>query len=236
MFADLVADEVVDRSPCVLTRTELGANIDKDPEWRTGAIFDREEAELLISHDEIPEDRRVLYGTLFLTGMRYGEVAGLRFRHIDTTLRPLHRITVAHSYEGRTKSNLTRQVPVHPTLAAMLAEWRLGGYARLTGGPPKADAFVLPHAKGGIRSRHRARKDFLRDLDLLKLRHRRLHDTRRTFISLAQAAGARKDILEHITHGPRGNIMHVYTTLPWDALCEAVACLQIRRRDVGVGS
>ena len=35
---------------------------------------------------------------------------------------------------------------------------------------------------------------------------------RRTFITLAQVDGARKDILEAISHGPRGDIVSVYTT------------------------
>ena len=30
------------------------------------------------------------------------------------------------------------------------------------------------------------------------------------------------DLLETITHGPRGDIVSVYTTFPWPALCEEV--------------
>ncbi len=66
---------------------------------------------------------------------------------------------------------------------------------------------------------------------MLGLRRRRQYDSRRTFISLAQADGARKDILRWITHGPDGDIVSAYTTLPWNALCEEVAKLRITLRD-----
>jgi hypothetical protein len=60
------------------------------------------------------------------------------------------------------------------------------------------------------------------------------HDLRRTFISLALADGARKDVLRWVTHGPEGDIVDLYTTLPWSALCEAVAALKVTRRDGAV--
>ena len=41
--------------------------------------------------------------------------------------------------------------------------------------------------------------------------------------------GARRDVLEQITHAPRGNIVDLYTTLPWPTLCEAVQCLTVSR-------
>ena len=74
-----------------------------------------------------------------------------------------------------------------------------------------------------------AQNSFRTDLALLGFRHRRGHDLRRTFITLAQVDGARRDLLETITHGPRGNIINVYTTFPWPALCAEVAKLKIRK-------
>lgn len=229
LFEDLVADEIIERNPCVLKRSDMPKKKDRDPEWRPTAVFERGEVELLISSEAVPEERRLLYALLFLTGMRLGEAAGLRFRHIAAA-KPLNRITVAHSYEQPTKTEVTRTAPMHPVLAAALAEWRLGGFMRFVGRPPTTDDHVVPQEDGMMLSRHRVRKDLMLDFAALGLRHRRVHDMRRTFISLAQADGATKDVLEHITHGPRGNIMNIYTTLPWETLCEAVACLQIERR------
>jgi len=63
------------------------------------------------------------------------------------------------------------------------------------------------------------------------MRQRRHYDARRTFISLAQADGARKDVLRWITHGPTGDIFDLYTSLPWATLCEAVSCMRIDVRE-----
>jgi len=66
---------------------------------------------------------------------------------------------------------------------------------------------------------------------MLGLRRRRGHDLRRTFITLAQVDGARRDLLESVTHGPRGDIVSVYTSFPWPALCEEVGKLKITLRE-----
>ena len=75
----------------------------------------------------------------------------------------------------------------------------------------------------------------LENVVLLGLRGRRVHDTRRTFISLALADGADRDKLAWVTHGPKGDIVSLYTTLPWESLCTEVAKLKrwnsgLRRR------
>ena len=63
------------------------------------------------------------------------------------------------------------------------------------------------------------------------MRHRRGHDLRRTLISLARADGARVDILELCTHTPKGSsAIDLYTTFPWQSLCEEVAKLKVHRR------
>ena len=68
---------------------------------------------------------------------------------------------------------------------------------------------------------------FHEDLKDVGLRKRRQHDARRTFISIARADGARPDILRWATHGPTGDIVDDYTTLPWPALCEEVAKVRV---------
>ncbi len=228
-FADLVVEEVIERTPCVLTKDQLPKNIDGDPEWRAQAIFTRDEAEILISSQAIPPDRLAFYAILLFTGVRLGEAAGLRWRDYDERAEPLHRLTVARSYDGRLKTEVPRQVAVHPVLAAILAEWRMGGFAAIMGRPPRRDDYIVPSRLGQIRSPNQVRGKFLDDLKRLGLRHRRVHDTRRTFITLARVDGAARDVLETMTHGPRGNIMNLYTTYPWPTLCEAIARLNLRR-------
>lgn len=72
---------------------------------------------------------------------------------------------------------------------------------------------------------------FLGDSALLGLRRRRGHDLRRTFITLAQVDGARRDLLETVTHGQRGDIINIYTSFPWPALCDEVAKFKIELRE-----
>jgi hypothetical protein len=47
-------------------------DIDKDPEWRSTAIFEREELIALVSNDRIPDDRRVQYALEGIAGLRHG--------------------------------------------------------------------------------------------------------------------------------------------------------------------
>jgi len=234
MFAAAESDELIDRNPCRLGKQDLPKKVDKDPTWRALAIFTREETETLISDERIPEDRRTLYALLFLGGgMRFNEGAALPWRMYDAALKPLGRLLLARSYNIHrramkgVKTDVPRQVPVHPTLARVLAAWKLGGWERMIGRPPRLDDLIVPSPKGEVRNVHVGLQQFHRDLEMLGLRKRRQHDLRRTFISLALADGARKDILRWITHGPSGDIMDAYTTLPWEAYCAEVAKLRI---------
>jgi len=43
--------------------------------------------------------------------------------------------------------------------------------------------------------------------------------------------GARKDLLRWVTHGPEGDKVSLYTTLPWPALCDEVTKLRIELRE-----
>jgi len=49
-------------------------------------------------------------------------------------------------------------------------------------------------------------------------------------ISIARTDGACKDILEMCTHTPKkGSAIDLYATFPWEALCEEIAKLRVRR-------
>jgi hypothetical protein len=84
-------------------------------------------------------------------------------------------------------------------------------------------------ARGDRQCRKRFWKDWQRDLVAVGLRHRRIHDARRTFITLCRVDGAPEDVLEQITPGARGDIINVYTSLPWPTLCGAVSSLKLSR-------
>ncbi len=67
--------------------------------------------------------------------------------------------------------------------------------------------------------------------DRLEVRRRRIHDFRRTFISLARDDGAARDVIRWVTHPPDADILDAYTTPAWSLLCQEIAKLKIRVRD-----
>ena len=150
MFRDARLAELIEQSPCILDERQLGPRIDSDPEWRKDVVFSRTEAETLISDHRIPLDRQMVYGLELLAGVRTGEASALRWRHYDPVVRPLGKLLVARSYNSRTgrekntKTEAVKHVPVHPTLAAMLAEWKLGGWPELMGRAPGPDDLIVP--------------------------------------------------------------------------------------------
>ena len=207
--------------------------IDKDPAWRPTAVFPRSELETLISDERIPHDRRMLYALEFLTGARPSEVSLLTWASYDTETEPLGKLVVAFAYDRRnkkvksTKTQVTREVPVHPTLAKILAEWKLGGWAAMMGRNPEANDLIIPSREGRHRTASTMLKRFHQDLERVGLRRRRHYDAKRTFISLTRADGARDDVLKRVTHARPKDVFDEYTTFPWSTLCEAVSCLKI---------
>src|SRR5690606_34800740 len=119
----------------------------------------------------------------------------------------------------KTKTKIPRQAPVHPVLAAMLAEWKLAT-------SPKADDLIVPPWDKAWK----VTRDRKLDLAAVGIRYRRGHDLRRTMISLAREDGARADLLEIVTHGAKaGDMISLYSTFPWRVLCEQVGTLKIAR-------
>ncbi|MBV8761509.1 MAG: site-specific integrase [Deltaproteobacteria bacterium] len=234
MLNDAVADEVIPSSPCIL-KDKLPEKKDKDRTWRRTAVFTRDEVQTIISADpqHIPEDRRVMYAIMFLGAMRFGEAAAVTWRDYDAAATPLGKLVVEKSYSSKlkkvktTKTDNPREMPVHPTLAKILAAWKLEGFERFMGRPPKPEDLIVPSRQKRPRNANHMLRRFHEDLERVGLRARRQHDARRTFISIARADGARPDILRWATHGPTGDIVDDYTTLPWPTLCEEVAKVRV---------
>ena len=222
MFAWCVAQEMIASNPWLLARGALPPNVDADPFWRATAVRDRATAELLISDPRVPLDRQVLYG-LKLNGLRHGEAARLRFCHI-VARTPLYAAVLV-----KTKTRVPRDVPLHPTIAALLQEWWERGFASHFGRAPTPGELVVPSRRGNVRAAPTSQRMFLWDCRKLGLARGRGHDLRRTFVSLARADGADPHILEWVTHGPRGSIVDLYTTYPWEALCREVCKLRLER-------
>jgi integrase len=93
----------------------------------------------LISDRRITEDRRVLYAMKALAGLRHGEAATLTWRPYDDTMEPLGGLSLE-----QTKTQVPRRVPVHPTLARVLADWKDAGWERTYGRAPTTTDLVVP--------------------------------------------------------------------------------------------
>lgn len=254
LFRDAKLDGVIEQSPCCLDERQLGRIVDKDPEWRDGALFTREEAQTIISTPKIPPDRQMVYALELLAGVRPGEAAALRWRHYDAAMEPLGKLLVAQAYNTRkhrakgTKTESTKHVPVHPTLAAMLASWKLHGWAAMMGRAPEPDDLIVPlppeHAarrrtrkgeafRGHDYSGKRWREE---DLPALGWRFRMNYDMRATFITLALEDGADPLVIEsRVTHTkPQRSAFDGYNRgRQWAITCAEVAKLRLVRRELG---
>lgn len=132
--------------------------------------------------------------TLAFTGLRWGELAGLRVRDLDV---PRGRLSVSRSVTerggvlkvGPTKTGKAREVAVPPVLLTELA-----GLA----GKRADDEPLLPAARGGVRRHSRFYKGWKVATDALGLGDLRPHDLRHTAASLAIASGADVKIVQRM--------------------------------------
>ncbi len=232
MLRTAVAEGIVPVNPCTLLPGDLPAKRDADPKWRRSARFTAAEVLTVISDERIPADRRAFYALLFLGALRFGEAAALRWNAYDGTARPLGRLLVDTSYstkkraEKETKTEVPREMPVHPILATLLAAWKADGWPALVGRAPTEADLIVPSRRGANRNANHMLRRFHQDLERVGLRTRRMHDARRTFISLAREGGA-GDLLKWATHGPGTEIVDLYTTPSWEKLCAEVMCARL---------
>ena len=217
-------------------RAELPRKRHKDPKARKGWWFRREEVAQLLTDPRVAYDRRVMYALLFLTGMRFGELAALRFGDWDRAAQPLTRITVSLAIksvsktEGATKTEAEKQVPVHPVLESFLAAWFERGWARYMGRAPTAEDYVLPSMRGRRKGRPRngstSNRTFRDDCEELKLRSRHMYCARHTFITLTQEDGGDGTVLRWITHAPPSTAYDGYSREQWGRLCREIIKFQ----------
>ncbi|MGW8286207.1 MAG: tyrosine-type recombinase/integrase [Candidatus Deferrimicrobiaceae bacterium] len=240
VLLEAAEDELIPSVPPPLTarRGHLPAPKDIDPDWRRTAVFSREEVASLIGCEAVPVFRRVLYCTLFLTGARIGEVLAAKVRDYDASATPLPSITYVAEKTARAKGPQVRIVPVHPVLRAWLGWWLATGFELTHGQRPKPGDLLFRTASERRRaaghvetSQAEISKQWTRnDLPAAGLRHRRIHDSRRTFISVSRSRGQDAAMVRSITHKAIADVvLDSYTSFEWDALCE-----EVQRVDWGV--
>lgn len=208
------------------------------------AAWTRAELATLITDARIPEVHRIANAIASFTAARVGEVAGMRWRDLDVDAPGLWRWSLRTQYDGlplkseRATGEHPRDVPIHPTLAALLAAWKLEGWSRHVGRHPKPSDFVTPRDDGrchsddslGAKPTHRHASTVGIDST-----GRDFHSFRRAMITHARADGAREEYLERVTHNAKGTMLDRYTYAGWGELCAAVSCLRLElRRDAAV--
>ena len=124
-------------------------------------------AQTLIESPTISLERRARYSLAFTSGMRDGEIAGVRFKFLQLDAEvPVLKVFEAVAIIGakgkggfakakapKTKKS-KRTLPLHPATVAALREWIETGWSALVGRAPGPEDFLFPGLNGrGARPR-----------------------------------------------------------------------------------
>ncbi len=225
-FRDATIAEIVPSDPCVIPRG-LIKRVNKTER----GIYTAEELQRLLACSELAPDAAMFVALCVYTGMREGEVCGLRWGDYD---REAGTLTLSRSYDDQPlKTERTRVIPVHSALVPLLEEWRRSGFELVTRRSPFAGTPIVP-----IRARRAedapqhhtkssAYKLWRRACAAAGVDNRSLHSTRHSFITHARRGGANVDALERVTHNARGEIIDRYTHWQIEPLRAAVECFKL---------
>lgn len=194
LFKAAVSDELIDRSPSAMLK--MPKNIKK-----AVSAFRAEEADAIIAwmYAAFTKPSTRIYAAYFefafFTGMRTGEIAGLRWDEIDIDARTAHvrRIIVRGVVEERTKTNKTRLVMLNSralnALAAAkeIAAERRAQQRRMVKESPFV--FAPSGAKGFIATGQVTCMHFKKALKALKIPHRSQYCTRHTYATMCLMSG-----------------------------------------------
>ncbi len=246
ILVEAMEDELIDRLPAPLTarRGHLSPPVDADPNWRATAVFTRDEVARLLGCEAVPAYRRIIYAVLFMAGGRVAvEVLRLKVGAYDRTAAPLHSLTHIAGKLGRQKGQEVRIVPVHPDLRRWLDWWLDVGWAIHHGRAPNPGDLLFPTLSptrlglGKIDISHgELYKQWKRyDLPATGLRHRRLHDARRTLVSASRNQAVDGAMVRKLTHRAVADVvLDAYTTAEWETLCDEVRRVEWNAPEVPV--
>ena len=178
IFTQAYEDELLPVNPAL----RLGKYLRKDDRRRHIRPFTRDQsAEFLhVARDRYP-DHYPLFLTAFRTGMRMGELLGLKWEDVDFETCTIEiRRSYSHGHWSTPKSHKSRTVDMSDQLRAVLAAHR----QRATG------ELLFPNAEGKPLCGDNFRKRvFKRALEAAGVPKIRFHDIRHTFASLLLAQG-----------------------------------------------
>jgi integrase len=224
---------LISKPPALSVRHgELPALQDAKPDgWRETALFTLDEIAKLLVAEHIDPQYRVMYCVYFLTGSRFSEVTSVRVYDYNRNRKPLGQLTIRSAKSGRAKGTRYRTPPVHHALAMWLDWWISEGFEFTHLHAPQPHELLFPTLSP---RRQKAGEEMCSHGEVYKrwsrhhlpgcgLRHRRLHDARRTLLSLIRSSEAPAEIARAITHTVIADkVLDAYTTFEWQAICKAV--------------
>lgn len=179
--------------------------------------------EMRIFLDQVSADRLfAAYIMLATTGMRRGEVLGLRWRDVDFDGREL---SVANTLSTAGKRGVVsgppktprsrRQIYLDDATVRILREHRIRQKEERLGAGPDWNTdsdWVFTNEIGDYKHPDRFSQEFRRHVDAADLPHVRLHDLRHSYATLALKAGVHpKVVSERLGHATVGITLDLYS-------------------------
>lgn len=195
-LSEAVAEGVIPSNPA------YGVKVPKQPRSDVpGHTMTGKEVAKLLASGRVPERVRTICAIAIYTGLRAGELWGLRWNdvHLDGS-RP--RLVVRHNRNLPTKTGLVREVPLLTPAIDALRRWREGYPAdrrkQRGGGQRPQSLLVFPSETGGCHTEgYDARWSIYRER--INMKHVRFHDFRHTCASqLVSGAWGRVWSLEEV--------------------------------------
>jgi len=196
----------------------------------TGKVGESQEMRILIPEqipgllDAEPDEKyKNLFLVAIMTGVRQGELLGLKWLDVDFGKKQIHiKRTFNHNrwFEPKTKGSI-RNIDLSPMVVRALAEWKLK-----SGG--QDDVLVFPSEAGTpIGCFNMVRRHFTPALKRAGLPLIRFHDLRHTYASLLIQQGENiKYIQSQLGHSSPTVTLNVYAHLMKDQNQEAVCRLE----------
>jgi integrase len=213
-LADAVRWSLIVTNPAAATQAPKG-----EPKELT--VWSAADARLFL--DALADDRLIgLWSRALHTGLRRGELAGLRWTDIDLEAGTLtvaqQRTTANHQVVITTpKAKSQRQLLLAPaTVAALRAHLSRQRQERLALGPDWTDSGYVFVDEAGVECHpHRLTKMFEEAVKRTGVPRIRLHDTRHTMASLALGAGVHpKVVQEQLGHPAIAVTLDTYSHVP----------------------
>lgn len=207
MFREARRAGVIESDP-----SEIPKVLVPKPTKKVKEIHPNPEARQLMTPSAEPS-MHIFAAVAFYTGMRQGEICGLRWEDLDGD-----SILLTQQYGGLPlKTDEPRIIPLHTELQRILLAWSENDDC--------SERFVVER-RGAMYSRSDSYQAWLRHCRHHGIRSRGVHVLRHTMITAARRGGADKEWLRRVTHNPTGDIIDRYTAIDWGSLRAAVECVR----------